>query len=300
MKIEDLSLWEAFYKIAIDGSFSAAAKKLNLNPPQLSKKITKLESELGVRLFYRSTRRLSLTEEARSILPHIKTLLEDYSSIEDTFQNSKEVEGTIRLTCSIGLANRMLAPILNDFCSLYPKVRFELDVTDTILDMIESQIDIAIRIQNPVESEMVYRKLCPNDLIFCASPNYLKKCKFPVKKLQDLHKHPLLMFQNYERCKIDGTSFSLADFKSSKKISLNSGTLMTELAKYNGGIAVRSLWDVEHYLKNKDLVQILPEFKIINPIDIYAVIPSRRLLAKRVQAFLYFLQEKAKQWPRNT
>lgn len=297
MKIQDLSLWEAFYWVAQDGSFTKAARRLRLGTPVLSKKISNLERSLGVRLFLRSTRTLSLTTEARVILASVETLLEDYRGIEERFQSAKDISGTIRLTCTAGLANRLLAPILIDFCRMHPKINFEVDASDRIANLIEEQIDIAIRIQQPpAESEFVYKRLAPNNLIFCASVEYLKQCQLPLKSMTDLNHHPLVMFRVYERCVLEGTDYKLKDFLNTKRIDANSGTFLTELALRGAGVAVRSIWDVREFIEIGKLKQVLPQIKIVNPVDIYAVIPGRRLMTMRVRAFLDFLEARAQSW----
>lgn len=297
MRIHDFSLWEAFYWVAKDGSFTKAAKRLKIGIPFLSKKVSRLEDELGLRLFLRSTRSLSLTGEGRALLPQIETLLEDYRGLEDRLQNEKELSGTIRITCSAGLANRMLAAILIEFSELHPKIRFEVDASDQVVNLIEAQVDLAVRIQQPpAESELIYKRLAPNNLVFCASPEYLKKTKAPIKTISDLHRHSLIMFHVYERCSIEGTDFKLKEFVKSKRIDANSGTLLTQLALTGAGIAVRSIWDVREFIQRGELVQVLPRTKIINPVDIYAVIPGRRLMTLRVRTFLNFLEQKAKGW----
>jgi len=296
MKIQDLSLWEAFYWTAKDGSFTKAAKRLRIGTPFLSKKISRLEQELSVRLFFRSTRQLSLTSEGRVLLPAVESLLEDYRGLEERFQNQKEISGTIRLTCSSGLANRVLAPIIVDFCHKYPRIHFEVDASDRLVNLIEEQIDLAIRIQQPVESELIYKRLAANNLVLCASPEYLKRTKIPLKKIEDLHRHSLIMFKNYSNCLLQGTEFKLGDFERTKRVDGNSGTFLTQLALSGGGIAVRSIWDVRDFLEQGQLVPVLPNVQIKNPVDIYAVIPGRRLLSARVRTFLNFLEKEAKAW----
>lgn len=297
MKIQDLSLWEAFYWVAKDGSFTRAARRLKIGTPFLSKKIARLEETIGLRLFLRSTRKISLTAEGRSILVNVETLLEDYRGFEDRFQTEKEISGTIRLTCTSGLANRILAPLIIEFCEHNPKIKFEIDASDQLVNLIENQIDLAIRIQQPpADSELVYKRLAPNNLVFCASPGYLKKSKLPIKTIEDLRHHPIIMFSVYERCSIKGHDLKLKDLAKSKRIDANSGTFLTDLALNGAGIAVRSIWDVREFIRHGELKQILPQFHIENPVNIYAVIPGRRLMTLRVRNFLNFLETKARDW----
>jgi len=297
MKIQDLSLWEAFYWVAKDESFTKAASRLKIGTPFLSKKVAKLEDTLGLRLFLRSTRKVGLTGEGRSILSQVESFLEDYRSFEDRFQSEEELSGTIRLTCTSGLANRILPQVILKFCEQHPKIKFEIDASDQIVNLIESQTDLAIRIQPPPEnSELIYKPIGANELIFCASPSYLGRTKLPLKRIEDLSRHPLIMFGVYENCSIKGHPLKLKNLSESKRIEANSGTFLTELALRGGGIAVRSKWDVRDYLAKGDLKQVLQQYHIVNPQSIYVVIPGRRLMTLRVRIFLNFLEESAKSW----
>ena len=225
MKIQDLSLWEAFYWVAKDESFTKAASRLRIGTPFLSKKIAKLEESLGMRLLLRSTRKVGLTGEGKSILSQVESFLEDYRSFEDRFQSESEISGTIRLTCTNGLANRILPRLILEFCELYPKIKFERDASDKMVNSIESQMDLAIRIQPPPDnSELSYKPFGPNDLIFCASPSYLSRTKLPLKRIEDLSLHPLIMFGVYENCAIKGCNLKLKNLSQSRRIEANSGT----------------------------------------------------------------------------
>jgi DNA-binding transcriptional LysR family regulator len=187
--------------------------------------------------------------------------------------------------------------LIVEFCALYPKIKFDLDASDLMVHLIESQMDLAIRIQPPPDnSDLIYRRLGENKLIFCASPSYLHQSKLPLKKIADLHLHPLIMFDAYLNCEVKGEGLTLRDFEKSRRVVANSGTFLTEMALQGAGIAVRSLWDIKSYLDRGELKRVLSKFEIINPQSIYAVVPGRRLMTSRVRLFLSFLEQKAKSW----
>lgn len=292
MKIQDLSLWEAFYWVAEEKSFTKAAVKMRLGVPFLSKKIGKLEAELGMRLFHRSTRKVSLTSEGIGLLPTVKTILEDLHGIENHFEPKDQLSGVIRLTCLTSIAHRILAPLLVEFTKMHPKVIFELDASDRIVDLIDNQIDLAIRVQEPTGADYIFRKLLQNDLIFCASPDFLRKSKGKIQKLSDLKNHPFFMLDAYAECRLLDSKIRLKELRNTQTIKCDSGMFLTELALQGGGIAVRSLWDVQPFLKSGELVQILKNYPIEPYGNIYAVIPSRRYLSHRVRTFLEYLSEK--------
>ncbi|MGZ3771882.1 MAG: LysR family transcriptional regulator [Bdellovibrio sp.] len=289
MKIRDLSIWEAFYRVALDSSFVTAAKNLKIGPPMLTKRIQELEEELGVRLFQRTTRKVSLTQEGLAILPRVKSFLEDAESMEREFEKSREISGTIRLTCVTAFAHRVLAPLILKFCKTHPKIKFEIDPTDRYVDLIDSQLDLAIRVDTPKGADFVFKKLIENKLVLCASPSFLKSQKVQIQHPRDLKRYPLLMLPVYKNCKFIESGVALSDFKKEIQIESESGLFLTELALQGAGIAVRSHWDVKHFINKGQLVQVLERHTIESFGTIYAVITSKRLLSPRVRAFLDFL-----------
>jgi DNA-binding transcriptional LysR family regulator len=296
MKIRDLTLWESFYWVAKEGSFVRAAKKLNVGAPLLSKRVARLEEELGVRLFQRSTRQVGLTQEGRGLLPRIESFLGDAQGLEDQFSRQSEVAGVIRMTCVTAFAHRVLAPLLVEFCALYPAVKFELEVTDAFVDLIDAQMDLAIRVQEPTGADFIFKKLLQNKLILCASPVYLKRHGSKLLKPQDLQAHRVLMLGVYGGSRFKGCPLALRDLANAQTIRSESGLFLTELACQGAGVAVRSVWDVHPLLESGRLVQVLKPYALDPFGDMYLVIPSRRLLAHRIRVFIDFIMEKAKRW----
>ena len=290
MKIRDVSLWESFYWVAKDGNFTRAAKRLHVGLPLLSKRIGKLESNLGARLFHRSTRKMSLTQEGREILPLVESFLGDAQDLESRLAHRSEIAGTIRLTCVTALAHRKMAPLITEFLRIHPKIRFELEITDILVDLIDHQIDLAIRVQEPRGADLVFKNLFSNDLVLCASPRYLKGAKKPLGGPSDLAFHPILTLEAYKDCRFKKTGITVESLFGSRTVSCESGFFLTELACQGAGIAIRSIWDVAPLLKSGRLVQVLKGHPLEPFGSMYAVIPNRRLLSPRVRAFIDFLE----------
>jgi len=290
MKIDELSLWEAFQGVAIQKSFSKAAKILRVGAPQLSKRINKLESQLGVRLFTRSTRQVALTDEGQSLLPKVNSILEDLQGLETSFESKQRIEGTVRITCVPFIAHRFLLPLLKNFMKRHPDVQIDLELSEGFVNLVESNTDLAIRIDDgPSDSSLVYRKLAPNQLILCASPGYLKKAKAPLQRPSDLKRHDVLMLDVHSGCRFEKGSQTLGEFVKDERIACNNGWFLTELALQNFGVLVRSELDVQVHLKSGALVQVMKNHPIEAFGNIYAVIPSRRYLAPRVRALMDFI-----------
>lgn len=297
MKRDDLSAWEAFHGVATHGSFSGAARHLRLGVPQLSKRVSRLESDLGVRLFARSTRRVSLTDEGRSILPKVSSLLEDVASLESTFESHRALSGTIRLTSVPFVAHRLLLPALSSFAKAHPQVQFELELSERMVNLVEANMDMAIRIHDdPKDTTLVYRKLASNDLVLCASPKYLTSTKAPLRTPSDLRRHPVLMLDVHRKCRFSKDDVKIGEVAGRPEVRCDNGWFLTELALEGRGVLVRSIWDVRDHLKRGKLVRVLEKHPLDSFGNIYAVVPSRKYLAPRVRAFLDLIQKEAESW----
>ncbi len=182
--------------------------------------------------------------------------------------------------------------MLAEFTRLHPEIRFELEITDRLIDLLDERMDLAIRVQEPEGADFVFKRLFPNDLVLCASPIYLKKAK-PLRTLDDLCQHPILALKVYEDCRFKNSNKSIGDLMNSRAIICESGVYLTELAIQGAGIAIRSTWDVGPLIKAGQLVQVLPKQSLEPYGTVYAVVPTRRLLANRVRAFMDFLVKKA-------
>ncbi|MBI1859559.1 MAG: LysR family transcriptional regulator [Deltaproteobacteria bacterium] len=170
MKIQTLGGWEAFEAVAQHGGFTAAARHLRLPLSQVSKRVAQLESDLGAKLFQRSTRVVALTDEGRTLRPKIQSILSDLKEAESIFETQQPLSGTIRLTTVPFVAHQLLLPIFTEFQRLHPAVRFEIDLSEARINLIEEGFDMAVRIETPRDTTLIYRKLAPNDLVFCVSP----------------------------------------------------------------------------------------------------------------------------------
>ncbi|MGZ3733173.1 MAG: LysR substrate-binding domain-containing protein [Parachlamydiaceae bacterium] len=141
----------------------------------------------------------------------------------------------------------------------------------------------------PKGADFIFKKLMENKLVLCASPSFLKSQKVQVQHPRDLKHYPLLMPNVYSKCKFKKSGVTLSEFRNVTQIESESGLFLTELALQGAGIAVRSYWDVKHFIDKGQLVQVLEEQPIESFGTIYAVVTSKRLLSPRVRTFLDFL-----------
>lgn len=295
MKIEDIKVWESFLAVAKQGHFSRASVVLGVPLPQVSKRITKLEEGLGLRLFHRTTRSVTLTDEGKALMPKIERLLSDLSEAENYFEKNQKFSGTIKITSVPFVAHRLLLPVLDLFSEKYPQIKIELELSEKMVNLVESGFDVALRIDTPKDSDLVYRKLVPNDLVLCASPKYLKEST-ALRTLDDIKKHSLLTLGIHSRCRFKNSDKKIGDYSASKTFICENGAFLTDMALANKGVLLRSIWDVQGYLKSKKLIRVLEKYPLETFGHIYAVVPTRRYVAPRVRAFLDFVFEESKKW----
>lgn len=292
MKISDLTLIEAFVTVARHKSFSRASEVLNLSLPNISKKVQQLESDIGVRLLHRTTRSVSLTTDGTQFFASAEVILKDVEALAANMANSNQLNGDIRIACLPSVAFRWLPDVLLSFQKLHPEVRFELEVSDRLVDLVSERIDIAIRVQEPPKgSDLVYRDLAPNKLVLVATPKYLKEFGAP-KSPRDLADHKVLILQAYSDCKFLNERIKLSEIQH-HAIKSENGIFLTELALAHAGIAVRSIWDVSKFLKDKSLTQVLSKSKIESFGQLYLVTQAKPLLHRRTVAFVEHIQKHA-------
>jgi LysR family transcriptional activator of dmlA len=290
MKIENTGDWVTFITVAKEKSFIKASKALNLAPAVVTKRIVRLEDALKVRLFQRTTRSVQLTDEGRELLPMAERLIADMSEAETLFEKNETISGTIRFTAPATFCQRKLAPIITEFQKLYPDVKLELEMTNSVLNLIERGIDVAIRIGKYPDSSLIARKIGVNDLLVCASPDYLKKSK-PIKSAKDLKFHSLLYIDGHRNYRFEKSSLKISDISKSSHIICNDGSVLTALAISGAGIVIRSRWDVDPYIESGDLKCILQNDPLESAGDIFIVAPTRRHQSPRVRAFINFVVE---------
>ena len=287
MNIDHLKL---FVRIASTKNIRKAGSELGLSPAVSSSHINKLETGLGVKLIHRSTRKVSLTEEGQTFLPHA----EDVIASIDTARASVGVgsikpQGTIRITASASFARMHMIPALAGFQSANPDLKIDLRLSDGITDMVEGGFDLAIRNASLNDSSMIARKLADDKRIICASPKYLEEHGIPE------HPDELMNHQCINLIGIDNWLFETPDgpvnIKPPGTLRVDNGEASRDLCAEGLGITLSSTWCAYHHLQDGRLVEILNDHPLRSQAAIWAVYPSSRLLAPKVRVFIdYFVE----------
>lgn len=281
------------------GSFSAAARSLDVSPSAISKQIRRMEDRLGVRLLNRSTRRITLTEEGRAFYPRCRRIAAEITDAEALVTSlSEQVQGTLRVAATVAFAKAHLLPLIPEFLKRYPELELGLELTDRPVDVVEEEIDVAIRFTEQItDTSVVARKLAPNKRVICASPVYLDAHGMPQKP-EDLLNHNCLRLSTV-------SSWNDWEFKDSDGMRVlhvngnfeaNSADAIYHATLAGVGIARLSTYLVGDDLRSGRLRRILPEYTHESA-DILAIYPDRRHLSPRVRAFIDYLVERLDEAP---
>lgn len=284
-----------FSTLASAGSLSAAARELGVTTPAVSKHLALMESRIGVLLVNRSTRRMSLTPEGELYLAHARRILGEIDGMEELLGVSKaRPKGLLRVNATLGFGRSHVAPLISKFVREYPEVEVQLQLSVNPPAPTEDLFDVCVRFGAPPDSRVIARNIAANRRLLCAAPAYLAKHGIP-KVPNDLTRHNCIGIRQGEEAygvwrlaSGSGRNASTEAVKTRGNLATNDGEIAVNWALDGHGILMRAEWDIERYLRNGRLVQVLPQY-FTPDADIYAVYPQRHQLAARVRAFVDFL-----------
>lgn len=268
---------------------SAAAQRLKMTPSAISQQVSHLEKQLDIILIVRSTRRINLSEAGAHYFKLAKKMLALASEAEDSvFELNKSLRGEIRISAPTGLASHVLAKALTSFIEKNPELRFSVHASDAFPNLIKENIDIALGVGEPDQSNLIYHPLGYATKSIYASKNYLARCGMPICP-QDLQSHVWLglekkhRFSNLELTHIhSGETFQYSpDFN----IRFNDLNALLGHVSENLGLAVLPDIEVKHLLAEQKLIRVLPEWQS-NRYQVYALTVDRKLPHKSKMALI--------------
>lgn len=287
-----------FHSIAKEGSIRGAARKLEMAAPSVSQSLKLLESKLGLPLFNRSSREMTLTEEGKFLLERTQTPIAALDlALEGFHELSGVPSGKVILTVPRFAYQSIIKPIFSDFCRLYPSIELEISVSDTIVNIVREGIDVGIRFGDRIEEGMVARKLTnPIREALFASPSYLEKHGTP-QSLNDLVKHKLIQYRFGASNRIaptllekDGKTIAV---EMTNAIVVNDTEIIIDAALAGVGIGRFLTPLVENYFKLGLLVPILEHNWHEYP-GLYIYFSQNSQKAKRIRALVDFIVDNAK------
>lgn len=279
--------------VAEHGGFARAATDLGLTPSGVSRAVARLEARLGVRLFHRNPRAVSLTEEGRRFHAEVAPLLAQIQeAAEDATAASVAVRGRLKVNTDPWFARVVLAPRLPELMARHPLLSLELLVTNHREEMMAGGVDLAIRFGPPGESGLIARKLLETRVITCAAPSYIERCGAP-KHPEEVSRHLTLLFRDPQT----GRPFDWEFHRAGQVVSPQVGgrVVMDDpsaaLAACEAGLGLFQSFELglSPWLEERRLVQVLPDWTE-ESWPLYALYPSRRQTPAKVRAFLDFIQ----------
>jgi len=283
-----------FARVVEAGSFVRAAERLGVSVSAVSRQIAELEAHLDVRLLNRTTRRLSLTESGQAFFDRCVQLLADLEEAELAVASASIApRGTLRLTCSASFGTRHLAPAIAAFAARHPQLRFDVELSERVVDLVEEGFDLAVRIGVTGSENLVARRIGATRILCCAAPSYLERHGEP-RTPEELVKHACLTYEYLPNRSV--WSFRDADGREQSvritgPVHANNGRFLEALAAEGAGIAHEPDFIVGPDVRAGRLRPILAGFER-PPLPIYVVYPSRRHLSAKVRAFTDFLVER--------
>ncbi|MEP3277633.1 MAG: LysR family transcriptional regulator [Stappiaceae bacterium] len=286
-----------FHAAAQAGSFTHAGDSLHMSQSAVSRQVSALEQEIGVALFHRHARGLLLTEQGELLFHTAQEVMMKLDAVQAQLTDTKEKpSGVLRVTTTIGLGSTWLTARINEFIELYPDLTLELLLTDDELDLGMRQADVAIRLRQPVQPDLIQRRLFTVHFHLYASPLYIKKFGSP-KTIKDLIDHRLIIFGDHAPSYLRQMNWletaGLEDGEQ-RSTALRINNVVGIKRAVQKGIGVAILPD---YLLESDtgLVQLIPEAEVPS-FDTYFAYPSELKNTARIKAFRDFLLAKAARW----
>lgn len=283
-----------FAKVVEQGAFARAGERLGLSASAVSRHVADLEAHLGARLLNRTTRKLSLTESGRSFHERTVQLLSDLEEAEVAVASSTvSPRGTLRLTCPIAFGEWYVAPAIAAFAAQHPQLRFDVELSDRLVDLVDEGFDLAIRIGTLSAQAVIARPIGETRLVCVASPAYLARNGVP-KVPQDLARHRCLVYA-YQSIR---DVWRFTDARGGEHVVRiagpavsNNGRFLAALAACGMAISMEPDLLVRDELRSGRLVELLADYRP-PAVPIHAVYPSRRHLSAKVRAFVDFIAQR--------
>lgn len=282
---------KVFVRVVELGSITSGGRDLRLTPAVASNRIKELERRLDVRLFNRTTRKLSPTEAGRAFYDQARQVVQSLEDAEAAISNfSQNPHGTVHVTAPLAVGKRVIAPLVPEFVDLYPGVTVRLRLSDRKVDLLEGNLDVAFFVGEPPDSNLKLRKIIDAPRLLCAAPAYLEQRGTPQTP-DDLRRHNCLLLRfprSPEWFWTLATSGGAKRMDVSGSYDSDDGDVLTDWALSGRGIIHKPRFEVAHHLRSGALVEVLPETPPV-PAIFGCLYPHRRLQDNKVRLFIDFM-----------
>lgn len=292
--MDKLNLLKLFVNVAEHGSFAATANHLGLSPSTLSKAVARLEKNLKLVLFYRTTRQLTLTESGQEYLYVARKLITDLEQCEQKLSQSNDSpQGVIKLNVPVSYGSLYITPLIGKFHELYPEITFDISYQDAYVDMVAEGIDICLRSGTLGDSGLIAKQLSIMDFLICASPKYIEKYGKP-SSLEDLENHSWIRFRYRQSGKLhpifvedQGSELALDP---GQQWIVDDGEALVKLCSQSVGLTQVPHFIAKNSVESGEIVPVMPLFRT-KRFGIWAIYPEREYLPAKIKVFIEFLQK---------
>jgi DNA-binding transcriptional LysR family regulator len=287
----DLGGVAVFLNAAAAGSLSAAARRMGIAPMAATRRLAALEEGLGVRLMQRTTRSVSLTAEGEAFLPFASTMVEAAEAGRAIISPSQNgAAGLLRVTACGSIGGAVIMPLITTLLDKNPGLRVDILLTDTVVDIVSTGVDIAVRIGELRDSNLIATSLGVNRRILCASPTYLSRRGSP-RRLSDLADHDCIAPTGtlHWQFNVNGEERAV---RISGRVTISSIDGVADACVAGAGLAVLSTWHADADIASGKLVQIDLKDATPKELEIWAVYPTRRQVLPKVRVFVEAMRER--------
>jgi LysR family transcriptional regulator, transcriptional activator for dmlA len=286
LTLQDMDL---FCQIIRAGSFAAAARALGVSPALVSKRVSILEAAMETRLFHRTTRAVSLTDDGETLHQWSVKILDDVGQMQDVIMKAHDQpRGVLRIASSTGFGRNRLAPALSELMRVHPELGVQLELLDRPVDIVGEGFDVDIRVGGVHEPNLLSKPLARNWRVLCAAPSYLAAAGAP-DTLADLARHRCIVIRERDQSgvwRLSGPN-GVESVRPPPGLSSNNGEVVHQWGVDGHGVFLRSIWDVAADLRAGRLTHVLPAYR--QDADVTALYAQRLDQSGRLRACIRFL-----------
>jgi DNA-binding transcriptional LysR family regulator len=295
--MDKLNLLKLFVSAVDHGGFAAAANHLGLSASTLSKGMARLEDNINIKLFHRSTRQVHLTDAGSRYLITARRIILELEQCEQTLKQTNDLPcGKVKINLPVSYGRLYVMPLLQEFNQLYPDIELEISFNDSYVDILEQGIDLTIRTGKFDDQRLVARKLSPIDLLICAAPDYLASHGVP-SCAAEYSQHTWIRFKYRQTGRLMPITVNEGQeeegYDPGRQFIVDDGEALAELCAQGLGLTQMPHFIARDWLKRKQIVSISPYLRSSQ--GVYCIYPKREFLPAKVKVLIEYLIRKVEQ-----
>ncbi|TDF39296.1 LysR family transcriptional regulator [Alteromonadaceae bacterium M269] len=294
----DTNLLHIFIDVVNSGSFANAAKKRLVDPSSISRSVAMLENHLGACLFHRTTRKITLTEAGEIYLKRIEPICDELARAkEDINLAQQQLKGCIRFSTSVAFGQTCIIPLMSEFKKLYPDLEVDIRLDDRNLDLIDEQLDFAIRLNKTADNRFIRSRVRTSNYRVCATPDYVTHHP-SIEIPDDITKHQLIVFNlpNYKsKWGFKNDRGDIKDVAVKGKMTMSNALAIRDCTLQGLGVSLMADWLVDEDIASGKLIHLMPEYQVsADNFDtaIWIVYPERAFLPTKTRVTIDFIKER--------